>query len=110
MDANELSYEELLALAKSKAPANDGLRTVDVDGLIVHVNDKAARSWKAFDIISQCGEELTPFTLRKMIEFIELVTDVDESKMLEICGGDYASIDDMALLAAKIVTHCYPKN
>ena len=27
----------------------------------------------------------------------------------EICGGDMASVDDMATLAAKIVTYCYPK-
>jgi len=110
MDANELSYEELLALAKSKAPVKDDMRTVDVDGLIVHVNDKAARSWKAFDIISECGEELTPHSLRKMVEFIELVTDVDEAKMLDACGGEFASVNDMAMLAAKIVTYCYPKN
>lgn len=109
MDVNNLSYEELLELAASKAPARDNTRTVDVDGLIVHVDDVAARSWKAFSIISECGEELTPYSLRKMVEFIELVTDVDEAKMLEICGGELASVDDMATLAAKIVTYCYPK-
>lgn len=106
---NDLSYEELLEIAKAKAPETSA-RTVDVDGLIVHVNDAAARSWKAFNIISEVDAELTPYSLRKMVEFIELVTDVDEAKMLETCGGELASVDDMATLAAKIVTYCYPKN
>lgn len=110
MDVNELGYEELLELAKSKAPVESGMRTVDVDGFIVHVNDAATRSWKAFDILSEIGEDLTPKSLRKMFEFIGLVTDVDEQKILEYCGGELALFEDVVVLASKIAASVYPKN
>ena len=110
MDVNELSYDELLEIAKSKAPDTPDMRTIDVDGFIVRVNDAATRSWKAFDILSEVGEDLTPKSLHKMFEFIELVTDANEQKILEYCGGELAPFEDVVILASKIAASVYPKN
>lgn len=111
MDVENLSYEELLELARSKAPTAVSVwREVDVDGIHVRVNNNAVRSWKAFDLLSTIGDELTPLAVRKMVDFIELTTDMTEAKLLDLCGGEYASVDDVVQLASKIIMNCYPKN
>lgn len=110
MDVENLSREELLEIVKAVPTAASEWREVDVNGLAVCVNEKAAKSWKAFDLLSTIPEELTPLAVRKMVDFIELTTDVTEERLLEACGGEYASVDDVVTLASQIITHCYPKN
>ena len=111
MDVDNLTREELLELlAEKKAEPEDRWREVDVDGIAVRVDTRAVKSWKAFDIMAGIGDELTPQAIRRMVDFIEFTTDMTERKMLDLCGGDMASVEDVVELASKILSHCYPKN
>lgn len=88
-------------------------RDVEVDGFAFRVSDEAARSWKAFDLMADLaaeGENLTPLALRKMMRFVEFVTDADEGRILEACGGELASAEDVVRLVSKIAAECHPKN
>jgi len=106
MDVNELSADELRKLADEKST----VRTIDVDGLVVHVDTAKCKSWHAFKIMSSVDAELNAETLQKMIDFIELVTDIDEQTIIEHCGGESASFESVVLTVSKIVSECYPKN
>lgn len=106
MDVNELSADELRKLADEKTTT----RTLDIDGLVVHVDTEKCKSWNAFKIMSSIGIELDVHTMQKMIDFIELVTDVDEQTIIEHCGGESASFESVVLTVSKIVSECYPKN
>lgn len=108
MDVNELTADELRKLADEKS--NTATRTVDVGGLIVHVDTERCKSWKAFRIMSGINGEFDISTLSAMFDLIELVTDVDEDKIVEHCGGDDASLEAVAKTVSEIVAECYPKN
>lgn len=108
MDVNELSAEELRKLADEKS--NAGERVIDVDGMTVHIDVDKCASWKAFKIMSAVTDELSFETLRAMLDFIEYLTDVDEAKIIEHCGGDDASLESVVQTVAQIVSECYPKD
>ena len=108
MDVDELTADELRKLADEKSQ-ND-VRTIDVDGLTVHVDGERCKSWKAFRIMASVSGEFDLNTLSSMFDLIELVTDVDEQTIVEHCGWDDASLESVARMVSMIVAECYPKN
>lgn len=112
MNVEEMSAEQLMALAQTKAEhvSATSTRTVEVDGLVVHVDDTKTKGWNAFRILSGVVGEVTPEAVDAMMAFIDLVTDTNEQAIIEHCGGDTATIEDVLRVASTIVEECYPKN
>ena len=112
MNVEEMSAEQLMALAQEKAgdaPAAS-IRTVEVEGLVVQVDDAKTKSWPAFRILSGVVGDVTPESIESMMGFIALVTDVNEKTIVEHCGGDTASFEDVLRVASAIIGACYPKH
>ena len=105
MDVNELTSEELRKLADERS----NVKTLDIDGLVVHVDTAAVKSWKAFRVASQITEDLTPQSLQVMIEYVELISDVNEQAIVSHCGGDNASLEDVVRTIARIINEASPK-
>ena len=113
MDVNNLSVDELRGLTPDelKQLVDDKLtvRTFDVDGLTVTVDTELCKSWKAFRIMSKLNGELSAESLQIMIDFVELVSDVDEETIVNHCGGDNASLESVVNTISKIISECFPK-
>lgn len=111
MNAEEMSPEQLMELARAKAgEVHEGVRVVDVGGLSVSIDDAKARSWQAFRLVSRITSDVTPETVDAIMGFLAMATDVDEARLVEHCGGESASIEQVLELAARILEACYPKN
>ena len=106
MDVNELSADELRKLADEKS----NVKTLDVDGLIVHVDMDKCKSWKAFRLMANMTSDLTPDTLQTMLDFVEAISDVDEDIIVEHCGGDDATLEDVVRTISTIIAESQPKN
>ena len=105
MDVTELTADELRELANQRSNA----KTLDIDGLTVHVDSEKCKSWKAFRIMAQFTNGVTPQSLQTMIDFVELVSDVDEAAIVEHCGGDNASLEDVLNVISQIIVEATPK-
>lgn len=116
MEVENMTAEELYQLAAAKAGATDdaapanSTRHVNVDGLEVAINEKRVKSWRAFKMVSKLNGDLNPDSARLMLDFVSYVTDCDEDAIVEHCGGDDASMEDVIRTAAQIMNECYPKN
>ena len=88
------------------------VKTVDIDGLTVHVNTDLCKSWKAYRLMLKFADADTigPDSLPPMIEFVELVSDVDEEAIVEHCGGDSAPFESVMDVMGRIITEATPKN
>ena len=107
MDANELTADELRKLADEKS----SVRTLDIDGFIVHVDTEKCKSWKAYRLVSKLADgNMNNDAVQAMIEFVELVADVDESKIVKHCGGENASLESVMHVISRIISESYPKN
>lgn len=109
MDVNDMTADELRKLADEKS--SEPYREIEVDGLTVHVDNVKCKSWEAFKIMASISDKkLNAETISTMVQFVELVTDVDEERIIEHCGGENASFESVLTLIAKIVNECQPKN
>ena len=77
--------------------------TVDVD---------YTQSWAAFKLIRQLGSnDVSDFEkLDLSFKFIERATGVDESRIVELAGGENAPAQSVVMLAAEIVQAIDLKN
>lgn len=113
MNLEEMSREELIEAAKQaggELPSAASVKTVEVDGMEVHIDTDQVKSWKMFKLVSQLDGELDAKAIALMFEVIELATDVDEEKIVEHCGGENATMEAVILTASRIIKELYPKN
>ena len=114
MNLEDMSREELIEAAKKAGgetpAASDRYKTVEVDGLEVTVDMDKVRSWNMFKLVSQLDGELDARTVGLMFDIIKLATDVDEDAIVDHCGGDAASMEDVVRTASLIIAELYPKN
>ena len=108
MDVTELSADELRRLADEKAGEEE--RVFEVEGLTVRAYPAKCKSWKAVRIMSNVSGEFDIQAVQAMLDFVGLVTDVDEDAIVAHCGGDAASFEDVVRVVSLIVKECYPKN
>lgn len=112
MNVEDMTFDELKALVESRAgdsPASS-VRHITVDGMGVAIDTDAVKSWRAFRLASKLDGTFDADTVDIMMQFIDLVTDTDETGIIEHCGGDRASLEDVVRVASLILTECYPKN
>ena len=111
MNAEEMSPEQLMELARAKSGAMPPeTRTIEVDGLTVTIDGAKVMSWPAWRIASKVTGEVSVETVDAMMQFVALVSDVDEAAIVAHHGGDSAPIEDVIGTAARILEACYPKN
>ena len=55
-------------------------------------------------------EQITAQTLPLIVEFVELVSDVDEAAIVEHYGGVKASMQDVMAVMSQIIQEAAPKN
>lgn len=111
MNADNMTADELYALAQQKAGSAQEVREMDVDGLAVKVYPHKANSWKAYRILREAmgaGDDMARFDA--MLALVTLATDVDEERIIEHCGGEEAQTPDVVRIVSEIVAGCYPKN
>ena len=107
MNIEDMTAEQLRELAAAKAQGDT--REVDIDGLIVHIDSAKCKSWKAFKMFSSLSSDMDFESMQRMMDFIAFCTDTDEDAIVEHCGGENASIDDVVNVVAKIISECFPK-
>ena len=103
-----------MAAAKNSAGAlgTSPLRPVTVQGVEVHVDDSKAASWKAFKMVGVISDPDAAVTakMQAMFDLIGYVTDTDEDEIVERCGGDDASVQNVMEFATALVAEAVPKN
>ena len=95
------------------AAKKSNIKTVDIDGLTVNIDEDVCKSWNAYRLMLQfCkdGGEITPDALPSIIAFVELVSDVDEAAIVEHCGGNSAPFESVMGVMARIISEAAPKN
>lgn len=112
MNVEDMTVEELKALVESRAGAEapaSSVRHITVEGMEVCINEDAVKGWKAFRLASKLDGTVTSETIGTMMEFVALVTDTDEAAIVEHCGGESASFEDVVRVASEILMECSPK-
>ena len=94
------------------AAKSTSVKTLDIDGLTVHIDSEVMKSWTACRLMCQFAthEEITAQTLPLMVEFVELVSDTTEAEIVEHCGGAKAPIADVLAVMVQIIQEAAPKN
>lgn len=111
MEAENMTAEQLLALAQQKSAAAPEARAIDVDGMAVTVYPQKANSWRAYRILRDAmGAEADMDKFDAMLALVEFATDVDEEAIIAHCGGDEAQAPDVVRMVSEILAGCFPKN
>lgn len=94
------------------AAKSTSVKTLDIDGLTVHIDTEICQGWTAYRLMCQFAdkEQITAQTLPLIVEFVELVSDVDEAAIVEHCGGVKASMQDVMAVMSQIIQEAAPKN
>lgn len=114
MNIEDMTAEQLMEAAKAKAGAEtpaSSMRIINIDGMEVQIDTKAIHSsWKVFRLGTQVEEGDFAQNIGTMMEIIENITNVNEAMIVEHCGGDSATIEDVMGVVTKILTEATPKN
>ena len=88
------------------------MRTDEIRGHAYTIEDTAFRSWAAFELIAVVSDDKqTPFDRAgSMFKLVELVTNLKKADVIEIAGGESASVDDVLGVLAEIIAKIAPKN
>ena len=89
----------------------ENIRTVEVEGITVHVDTVKTGSWEAFKLLRkarQAEDELSQFDV--MVELMAYATDQSEETVVGHLGGEAAQMVDVVRIVSQIVSECYPKN
>lgn len=105
MDAREMSADELMELARSKAgaaaPAPAPVRTLR--GLSFQADPARLRSWKALSLMGEMQSD-NPFErTRATMGFCTYITGLDEERIVEACGGEDADASEVLGFAQEII-------
>ena len=116
MNVEDMTAEQLFEAAAAKAgvdtPATStSTKTVEVDGHEIVVDIAAVQSWPAFKVMQKIySGDSDMDRANGMLALIELVTDVDEARLLEMAGGQNAPFIAVLTMASKILAAIFPKN
>lgn len=116
MQAEEMTAEQLMELARAKAGAETvpaASRVIDVDGLAVTVDGGKLKSWDALKLMRRIDEKrdnVDMDAIDAMFAFVAYVSDATEERIVEHCGGGTAPIEDVVGLLSRVMVECYPKN
>lgn len=112
MDANEMTPEQLMELAKEKAGGEPDpeTRTIEVDGQPVTVRLDRLRKWKAMELVERVDTAKGTTRWMAALDLVEYVTDMDRESVVARFGGDDAEAADVIAFAFEVIKGCYPKN
>lgn len=111
MDAQEMTADELMELAKAKAgEPSPAAPAVTVRGMQLAIDREKLASWKAFGMVEkmEAGEGLA--SARAAVDFACYVAGIDEAAIVEACGGEDAKTMDVLSFAREIIAACNAKN
>ena len=86
------------------------MSTVEVRGNEYEVDEKALKSWRAFDLVRKMESGGEMAKVDAAIQFVELVCGTTEDEIVESCGGDEAEAADVIGVVFDLIKGCYPKN
>ena len=88
------------------------MRVEEINGRMFNVDDAAFKSWAAFEHIAIFSDEnKTPFErTNAMFALLEVATDLKKQDIIELAGGESASVQDVLDILAKAVAKAAPKN
>lgn len=113
MDAENMSVDELLELARQKqGEAETPRETVEVNGFKFHVNAARLGGWRAFKLVSALDDpQLSEFgKVQAAIDLMEYLTDLKADDIVDALGGDLASPMEVLDTVTKVIAAVYPKN
>ena len=111
MNAEEMTAEQLMELAREKGGPDTGAAEHEVDGVRFKVRPERLRSWTAVKMISQLRDgEVDLGKMLAMMDFVCFATDLDEGAILDHCGGEDAPFDDVMVFLADVSKAIFPKN
>ena len=84
--------------------------TVEVDGHKIKVDQDKTKSWKALRLIHSIEEEEDTGRVIALMSFVEYVSGMGETEILELLGGEDASVESVVGFATEFIGSCYPKN
>lgn len=88
------------------------MRTIEVQGDTIHVDDSKRGTWRAFELYSVISDpDATPFAqLKAMMQIIEYCTDTTERAIVDKFGGDDADLKTVMEYVAEVVQGISSKN
>ena len=119
MNAEDMSYEELLALAKIKQAqqgivieAKPNMRRVTVRGIPVTIDETRLASWRAFELVGKMdSDKLSEFEkMDAAFETVEFLTGMSKAEVIGELGGDLADVRDVTEFVAEVIQAAYPKD
>lgn len=94
--------------AGEESPAT--VEDVEVMGHRVKVDMGRLQTWRAFKLVRLIDEGNDLERIDAAVAFAELVSDKDEDEIVEMMGGDDATIMDVVAFSLAIIQAVYPKN
>lgn len=112
MDAETMTPEELMALAREKQGDEPETREVTVRGFTFNVDTARLTSWKAFRLIASLDDERTSDfgKVQAAIDLMEFITDLTGDQVVESLGGDMADPMEVMRVVTEVIAGAYPKN
>ena len=95
--------------AGAESPA-DSVKEVEVLGHQVNIDMGRLQTWRAFKLVRKIDEGNDLERIDAAVAFAELVSDKDEDAIVEMMGGDDATIMDVVGFSLAIIQAVYPKN
>ena len=91
---------------------NGTIQALNVNGLEFEADMAKARTWGAFSHMRIIADETADDASRvnHMFSLIEYATNLDESAIVEHCGGGDAPFSDVFAMVSGIIAELYPKN
>lgn len=103
-----------MTAAKNPAVAagTSPLRSVEVQGDTINVDDSKSGTWKAFELSAIIGDGNSSPNARTnaMFGLIEYATDTTKQDIIDKLGGDNADAQSVMEYALEVISHIVSKN
>lgn len=113
MNVEDMSAEQLMAAAEAKAGEQSSAastREVEVFGHRIVIDITKLQTWRAFKLIRMIDNGNEVEKVDGAVEFAVMVSDKTEDEIVEMLGGDDATVMDVVQFAMAIIMECAPKN
>lgn len=106
----EYSREELLKMLQETETAEPAPgRTFTVRDRVVSVDEAALKSWHTVMRIKAMQDMEPLYATAELMGIVTDCTDLEQSDVLDICGGQMADFGEVAEVLAEIAGKLFPK-